>query len=99
MTLSPLVRREARARFAPVDAHDVVRLLEATQLPFLDEPARTRERDRVHLAILKSADGSFERFARQLAQAATDWRDVLVEAGMGNEDWPDVLRAAGYPVP
>jgi hypothetical protein len=26
-------------------------------------------------------------------------RDLLVGAGLGNDDWEDVLRAAGYPVP
>ena len=94
-----MVRQVVRARFSATDAFDVERLLEATQLPFLDDPARRRERDRVHLAIVKVAEGNFERFARGLAQAASDWRDILVEAGMGNEDWPDVLCAAGFPVP
>ena len=37
---------------------------------------------RVQLAVLKQADGSFERFARSLAQATSDWRDVLVAAGL-----------------
>jgi len=99
MGMSALVRREVRARFAKVDAFDVEHLLEATQLPFLEEPNRRRERDRVHLAILKLANGDFERAARSLAQAASDWRDVLVEAGLANEDWPEVLRGAGFPVP
>ena len=99
MHVSDLVRREVRARFAPADAANVEILLEATLRPFLDNPARARERDRVHLAVLKEADGNFERFARNLALAALDWRDLLVAAGLGHEDWPDVLRAAGFPVP
>ncbi|MDQ3949455.1 MAG: hypothetical protein M3282_03830 [Gemmatimonadota bacterium] len=50
--VSDMVRREVRARFAAADAADVEILLEATVLPFLDDPARRRERDWVHLAIL-----------------------------------------------
>ena len=99
MEVSSLVRREVRARFLVPDASDVEVLLGATELPFLDEPARRRERDRVHLAILKQADGDFEQFARYLALAATDWRDLLLSAGLAHENWPDVLRAAGFPVP
>lgn len=99
MHVSDLVLREVRARFVARDAVDVERLLRATALPFLDAPDRDRERDRVHLAIVKRAEGHFERFARTLALAATDWRDVLVAAGLAHEDWPDVLRAAGFPVP
>lgn len=99
MFVSDLVLREVRARFAARDAVDAERLLRATALPFLDAPGRDRERDRVHLAIVKHAEGSFERFARTLALASTDWRDVLVASGLAHEDWPDVLRVAGYPVP
>jgi hypothetical protein len=99
MEVSDLVRREVRERFATPDASDVEVLLEATALPFLDEPARRRERDRVHLAILKQAGGDFERFARYLALAAVDWRDLLMAAGLADENWPEVLRGAGFPVP
>ena len=97
--LSELVRREVHRRFTEGDAYDVECLLQATQLPMLDDVRHRRERDRVQLAVLKQADGSFERFARSLAQATSDWRDVLVAAGLGNEDWPDVLKASGFPVP
>lgn len=99
MSLSDLVRREVRRRFAPADAYDIECLLQATQLPMLDDDVHRRERDRVQLAMLKQADGSFERFARALAQATSDWRDVLVAAGLGNDDWADVLQASGFPVP
>jgi hypothetical protein len=74
-------------------------LLEAVRLPFLEDVAESRGRDRVHLAVIKQSRGDFERFARYLALAAADWRDVLVSAGLENEDWVDVLRAAGFPVP
>jgi hypothetical protein len=99
VAVSELVRREVRKRFSQVDAYDIECLLQAMELPLLEQETHRRARDRVHLGILKLANGSFEQFARHLALAASDWRDVLVAAGMGNADWPDVLRAAGYPVP
>lgn len=60
---------------------------------------KARERDRVHLAILKIADGDFTKFAHALAIAADDWRDTLMAADMGHANWPDVLKEAEYPVP
>jgi hypothetical protein len=99
MEVSELVRREVRARFVPADVADAERLLEATHIPFLEGPREQRGRDRVHLAILKLAAGNFEKFARHLALAATDWRDLLVAAELADEDWPEVLRTAGFPVP
>ena len=85
------------ARFEYPEDQYVERLLEATAIPPLDRPSR--ERDRVHFAILMRADGDFAQFARALATAAIDYRDLLMAAGMGNADWPQVLDGAGYPVP
>jgi hypothetical protein len=99
MPVSPLVKAEVVRRFEKHDAWDVERLLKATVLPFLDAADRDRERDRVHLAILKIADGDFTKFAHALALAADDWRDALMAAGMGHANWPEVLKDAGYPVP
>lgn len=103
MIVSELIRGEIRGRFSDKDAEDALRLCETTSLPFLDVPdptaAQHRERDRVHLAVLKLAAGNVMELARALDVGASDWRDVLVAAGMGHENWPDVLREAGFPVP
>jgi hypothetical protein len=99
VNVSDLVRGEVAARFSHEDASVVQQKLTTTGLPFLDQPNRDRERDRVHLAILKLADGNLERFEKYLTLSARDWRDLLMTAGMANGDWPDVLRAAGFPVP
>ena len=99
MHVSDLLRREIAARFAAADAPGVLVRLTETPLPFLDAPDRARDRDRVHLAILRVADGNLQRFEAALALAARDWRDLLVGAGLAHGNWPDVLRAAGYPVP
>jgi hypothetical protein len=99
MYVSELVRNEVAARFSSNEVPRVVAQLEQTALPFLSVPGPSRERDRVHLAILKCAEGSYRRFEASLALAAQDWRDVLMSAGLGEENWPEVLRATGYPVP
>jgi hypothetical protein len=44
----------------------------------------------VQLAILKQAGDNFEQIGHYLALAVTDWRDLLVGAGLGDEDWRDV---------
>jgi hypothetical protein len=98
MVVGDIVRQEIPKRF-PHHGHLVLVRLAETELPFLDDPQRERERNRVHLAILKIADGRLPEFENALEQAAIDWRDTLVEAGLGNENWPDVLSSAGYPVP
>jgi hypothetical protein len=98
MVVSDLVRSEVQSRF-PDDAATVIEQLTATPLPFLDTPDRTRERDRVHLAIIKLSGGDTAKLPHILDRAASDWRDVLVWSGLANVDWPDVLRAAGFPVP
>lgn len=98
MIVSDLVRSEVEVRF-PADAATVIAQLAATPLLFLDAANRTRERDRVHLAIIKLSGGDTTRLPHILYRASRDWRDVLVWSGLGNPDWPDVLRAAGYPVP
>lgn len=99
MVVSDLVRTEIAARFSAVDAATVVEQLAATPLPFLDAANRTRERDRVHLAIIKLAGADMTKLPGVLKYASRDWRDVLVWSGLGNFDWPEVLRAAGYAVP
>jgi hypothetical protein len=98
MDVSELVRAEVRKRMGG-DAERAIALLASTELPMLAGADRARERSRVHLAILKMADGNLARFTETLRMAAVDWRDVLVGSGLGNLDWPRVLEADGFPVP
>ena len=98
MDVAEIVRAEVRRRMG-ADAERAIAMLETTKLPMLAEADRTRERSRVHLAILKMADGNLARFQETLRMAAVDWRDVLVGSGLGNADWPRVLAAEGFPVP
>src|SRR6516162_5163280 len=97
--LSDLVRLEIGERFESSEAAEIVLALDATPLPLLEGDDRERDRARVHLAILKLADGDIERFRAAFAMARSDWRDVLVAAGLANADWPNVLRKSGCRVP
>lgn len=97
--VSPIVRAQARERFAGPEADEVISALGTTKLPLLDAPDRHRERARVHMAVIKVADGDLQRFRRALTMACTDWRDVLLAAGLAHADWPEVLRTAGWRVP
>jgi hypothetical protein len=96
--LHDVVRAEIRDRFEAGAAAQVVSALDASPLPFLGAD-RDHDRARVHLAILKLADGDMGRFQQALALAQVDWRDVLVAAGLGDADWPLVLRATGWRAP
>jgi hypothetical protein len=96
--VSDLVRQEVQKRF-PANSAAVLESLGATPLPFLDADDRRRERDRVHLAIIKLSGGDVAQLPKILDYARRDWRDVLVWSGLGQPNWPDVLRVAGFPVP
>lgn len=99
MKVPSLVAEEVRDRFSPQEALLALSALEAAALAFLEDESRARERARVQLAILKLADGSLALFEKWLGEACTDWRDVLVAAGMAHDDWPRVLLEAGFRVP
>src|SRR5205814_2238722 len=95
--VSDVVRREISKRFSATDAPTVLGLLEQTELPLLDGDEYQRDRDRVQLAILKILDGDIGNVHATLRMASIDWRDTLIAAGLANENWPQVLEAAGYP--
>jgi hypothetical protein len=97
MKLSNMVEEQIAARFDPDDAWQVQAALEEAPLPLLEQPSR--QRDRVHLAIITLAEGDFGKFRQALRLAQTDWRDVLVAAGLASADWPLVLARAGIRLP
>lgn len=47
--------------------------------------------ERVQAAIVLLANGDIARLKQAIDLAATDWRDLLVAAGLANADWPDQL--------
>ena len=90
--ITAAVQQQAE-RVLPEDFAFVLNALEATELPLFSTSTATIER--VHLAILHLSAGSLLRFQASLDAAKQDWRDVLVGAGLGNEDWPQILHSRG----
>ena len=82
-------------------------LLARSDFPLV-EPGSTLE-SRIHLAILKlvvqppdslyATPSPFQRFEAALQLSKTDWRDLLVSAGLAGEDWREELSRAGLEVP
>lgn len=91
--VSESIRRHLQERYSPDYTTAALRALESTPLPFLER--LSRDRDRVHLAILLYARGEEERLREAAALASADWRDLLVATGLENDDWPEVLRRGG----
>lgn len=47
--------------------------------------------ERIQAAIVLGSQGDLTRFPSWLDLARTDWRDALLGAGLGNEDWQAIL--------
>ena len=99
MQLSALVRTEVFRHFSADDAQTAIQLLQATPLPFLDEPDRETDRQRVQLAAVKYAAGDLDKLRQATQLAHDDWRDLLMATGLGGENWRMVLARDGFPVP
>jgi hypothetical protein len=86
---SRLSRRVRRDFPEPGSAEEVSRLLSGL-VWFPDHPAHS---ERVQAAVVILARGNVGRLKDNISLARTDWRDVLVTAGLANEDWPSRLDA------
>ncbi len=51
-------------------------------------------RERIQAAVILASSGDLRRFEHNAAVAESDWRDVLVFAGLANEDWRERLTDA-----
>lgn len=72
------------------DASDVPRVVAALDaLAGLPGPGVG---ERVQAAIVMLSEGDMERFEQELDLATTDWRDVLMAAGLAGQDWPGHLE-------
>ncbi len=52
-----------------------------------------QDAERVHASLVIRTGGDWRAFQQRLALAEIDWRDALVGAGLGDEDWPHRLDA------
>ena len=68
-------------------APEVVRRLEDLELRF------SPEFERVHVAVLLCAKGNLRELDHAMALATLDWRDLLINAGLADEDWSNRLEA------
>jgi hypothetical protein len=85
-----LERRIRRGFSEPGSAHGVLQLL--AKLPDrAGYDQRILNSERVQAAIVLLADGDIPRLRQALELAMTDWRDVLVAAGLADENWPQRL--------
>jgi aminoglycoside 6'-N-acetyltransferase I len=80
--VSDRVRSEAHRRLQPELAKGFIGRLGRTPLPLLDRDDRAKDRERVHLALLKLVEAEPGRLDYHLHMAAKDWRDTLVAARM-----------------
>jgi hypothetical protein len=90
--VSERVRRRVQVDF-PDRADPVVgHLARLTHEIFAGETPKPLDIERIHVAVLISAGRDRHSFDRALALGRTDWRDLLVSAGLGNEGWQTILE-------
>jgi len=85
--LSPETRWRLEAVFAPADRDMAERLLVeecGNNLSLLTE-LDTNQLERFRFAALKLSDGSLHRLRQAIEVAKTDWRDLLMAAGFGED--------------
>jgi hypothetical protein len=85
--LSAQTLRRAAIVFAPADLEQAHRLLVeecGNNLPFC-ERLDAHQLERVRFAALKLSGGRLDELRRAIALAKTDWRDLLMAAGFGQD--------------
>ena len=78
---------------APGAAHGIIAVLDRLPVEAGYDPESFRS-ERIRAAIVLLANGDLSRFREAVELAKTDWRDVLVAAGLAHEDWPARLDEA-----
>lgn len=82
--------------FGPDQSKAVLNKLAECTFPLLESNAT--ESVRVKIAILILSKGQQDLFQQQLKTAQSDWRDVLIPAGMAVTNWRDVIRTKGVEI-
>lgn len=106
-TITPYVGRKIAAALPADAASDALERLASASFPMT--PRDSFGEERIHLAVMKLVCDPWDsiyaepspaaRFDSALDLALTDWRDLFIAAGLAHDDWPEVLRAAGYEGP
>lgn len=80
-SVSARLERKIKRDFPePGSAHEIASIV-----------ASAADSERVQAAIVIAARGDRQEVARQAELVQVDWRDVLVNGGLENEDWPALL--------
>jgi hypothetical protein len=82
--VSHRVEQRVRSDFERGSIDPVLARLAALDLPLVDS---TDGRERIQAAIVLAAHGQWSAFEQLADLAEVDWRDVLVSAGLADEDW------------
>jgi hypothetical protein len=90
--VTDLVRQQVHKLFAPEDAALVISEFETASIPSV---ADGEAPERIHLAVLHLSGGDLKKFDEAFRGGMIDWRDTLCSAGLGDADYPDVLRSRG----
>jgi hypothetical protein len=90
-SLEKAVISEAERLFKTEDLPSVLSGLRETEL----WAERSGPPPRIHIAVLWASNGDMRLFSHRLEWAHDDWRDLLLEVGLANEDWQKVLQSRG----
>ncbi len=94
MPVTARLQRRIRQDFtAPAAAAEALRILDGLPAAAGYDPQHFAS-ERVQAAIVLSARGDPRRLHQAVDLALTDWRDLLVAAGLAQRDWPQHLDAA-----
>ena len=74
--------------FTPKLHADVLELLESATSESSRIHGTAAGHERVHAAMLILAQGNVDKLLHAASEAEMDWRDLLVAAGLENDDWP-----------
>jgi hypothetical protein len=89
MEISPRLTRWINRQFPEGSAEMV--LSELRELP--EEVVGGQDPERIQASLVIRTAGDWYGFQQGLTIARSDWRDALVGAGLGDEDWPARLDA------
>ncbi|SDG75545.1 hypothetical protein SAMN05216553_11157 [Lentzea fradiae] len=84
MDVSERVAARVRGDFPAEQVDEVLREVARTE-------TGNQDVERVQAAVVLAARGDLERLTRLVELSHVDWRDLLMAAGLGHGNWPELL--------
>lgn len=99
--LPPEIIAAIKKGFAPSLFDSAEKMLKRARVTWhlSDTRANLQTCARVQLAAIRNSGGEIGRLEIDLLVADGDWRDLLANTGLANEDWRKILEAEGYEIP